>query len=93
MTGPNLTITEQQAETAGRQMMVDHFTLLISTCWESWPVGWRRSILKVACFSDKEVDSMFCKDWDDFNQVNKNLVSNGIIRIFQVTDFVRGALI
>ena len=93
MTKPNLTLTEREAENAGRQMMIDHFKLLISTCWATWPIGWRKSILQVACFSDDEVKNMVDGSWSEFSVVRQNLISNGVVRMFQVTDFVRGALV
>ena len=93
MPKPDLTLTEQEAETAGRQMMVDHFKLLISTCWSTWPIGWRKSILQVACFSDDDVKTMTDNHWPEFSVVDQNLISNGVLRNLQIANFIRGVLL
>ena len=97
MNQPKLTSAEQLQERdfaiKGRSMVVDEFESMISVCWDKWPIGWRKSAVNVAGFVGDDARALCDLHWREISPVNKGLISNGVVRIMQLTNFVRGALL
>lgn len=87
MSQPNLMITEPEAALAGRNMLVDQFNVMLSSCWDLWPVGWRKSIISIVGLP---IDESVL--WVEIGRIDQGLIANGVVRNIQITNFIRSAL-
>jgi hypothetical protein len=93
MSSSTCTKPEQNYEDLGRQMLMDQYNMMLSACWHRWPLGWKNSILNVAGFVGDDAKKMADCHWSELSVLDKNLLSNAVVRIIQLTNFVRGALL
>jgi len=79
-------------EAKGRQLLVDDFIQRLGVVWKSIPRQPRQTLARNSGFDFMAAKKLGDKEWDEMQSFEHNVLGHGVLRVFQLSDFMREVL-